>query len=277
MKKNEFIYPAIFLVAVLLFFAIPVGAFLTSEIVGFEITRSIGGWIYTFLKDHGSLFAGILGFGGIFILVWSQNKSTQKTVDATLEAIKAESKEIERRNNKRCILNIITEVGSMAEIAQSNLRHLTYEYCKSHLKNIKESSQELLFSNMKDGKNIVFFMEAFGLFCQDILKYQSGVYSTSRPEYIAHISRLRDLVLKILGDIERDAEILSTAGVNRKPLILEATNKMREHLGNISFELYPAGYDGASLLHTQTLQGLHVILVKHDIYATWLLNLNNNA
>lgn len=82
MKKNDFIYPAIFLAIVILLFVIPVGAFLTAEIVGFKTVKSVGDWIYVFLKDQGSLIAGIIAFVAAVIALYSQRESTQKQIKA---------------------------------------------------------------------------------------------------------------------------------------------------------------------------------------------------
>lgn len=90
MKKKDFIYPAIFLVIALWLLVIPVGAFLTSEVVGFSIARSIGGWIYYFLKDHGSLIAGTLAVLTAFFTIKFEKHQFKK--DA-LESDRRESLE----------------------------------------------------------------------------------------------------------------------------------------------------------------------------------------
>lgn len=253
-----------------------------SMIVFFAVLAVVGKLIgYSdlnyFFQDHGSLIAGILGIVGVVFLVVNQDKNTKQTVASTLEAIHMESKEIEKRNNKRCILNIVTEVSNIVEIAQSDLKLFTHQHCGLHLKNIKENSQELLFSNFKDGRSIVFFMESFSWFCQEILKYQSGLYSTTKSEYIAHITRLKTLLLSFIDNLESDPIVLSMPNNDQRFLILEANNKIRYHLESVSFELYPTGYEDTNLLGPETLQGLHIILAKHDIYTTLLLNLNNNV
>lgn len=38
--------------------------------------------IYDFLKDQGSLIAGIIGFSGVFIVIWNQNKTTKHIIKA---------------------------------------------------------------------------------------------------------------------------------------------------------------------------------------------------
>lgn len=223
---------------------------------------------YDFIKDHGSFAAGILGFIGIFILVWSQSQSTKKTVSATLEAIKAESREIEWRNDKQCILNIIIGSDNLTSISQSDLKNFTYEHCYSYLQSIKENSQELVFANLIKGKNIIFFIESCNLFFQDLLKYQSGIISTSENEYIEHLERLRKTTLNFLENI--------TAECCESSTLLEVNRKIQEHLEGISFNLYPEGHLEAQLLSSDVLHSLHIILSQYNIYAVWLLKVNRN-
>ncbi|MBS7819657.1 hypothetical protein, partial [Wohlfahrtiimonas chitiniclastica] len=52
--------------------------------------------LYDFLKDHGSLIAGIIGFIGIFILVWNQSKTTERLVESNKVLMKSEALEIQK-------------------------------------------------------------------------------------------------------------------------------------------------------------------------------------
>lgn len=85
MKKNEFIYPAVFLAIVFLLFTIPIGAFLTSEVLGFETARSDWKWVYQFLKDQGGFIGSIFGTLVLAITVYltlkKQSENTQKQID----------------------------------------------------------------------------------------------------------------------------------------------------------------------------------------------------
>lgn len=62
-----------FIYFVVVCFGLSLIAFWGSEIIG-RVK------FYDFIKDHGSLFAGLIGFSGIFILVWFQNKITRETI-----------------------------------------------------------------------------------------------------------------------------------------------------------------------------------------------------
>lgn len=115
MKKNGFIYPTIFLVLViaLILFIIPIGAFLTAEVAKCKTVKSVGECIYVFLKDQGSLIAGILGIIGVVFLVINQNKSTEKTVGATLEAVRSELSEAKNRACDEYALDIIEAIDAI--------------------------------------------------------------------------------------------------------------------------------------------------------------------
>lgn len=69
MDKKRFVYSAVFLVIVILFFAIPVSAFLTSEALGEDTARTIWRFGYKVLKDQGSLIAGIIALIAALITV----------------------------------------------------------------------------------------------------------------------------------------------------------------------------------------------------------------
>lgn len=47
-------------------------------------------------KNHGSLIAGLIGFGGVIWLIWNQNKETRKILDSNLIIIKNEAFEVKR-------------------------------------------------------------------------------------------------------------------------------------------------------------------------------------
>lgn len=232
---------------------------------------------YVIIKDHGSLIGGILAIIGVGLMIRNQDKSTEQTVKATLKAIHLESREIERRNDKRCILKIITESSSMVDVAQSDLRNLTYQYCHSYLKGIKENAQELIFSDFKEGNSVACFIESFALFCQDLLKYQSGMSSTSKEEHIHHMEKLKSISLRCLDNVAKEAGELLEKNSKKSIKVLVATEEIQKCLRSISFELYPVGHENTNLLHSSTLQNLHKILVKHDIYAVWLLELKRQT
>lgn len=85
MKKNDFIYPVVFLVIVLLLFTIPIGAFLTSEVLGLGTARSIWLWVYQFFKDQGGFIGSIFGALVLAITVYftlkKQSENTQKQIN----------------------------------------------------------------------------------------------------------------------------------------------------------------------------------------------------
>lgn len=96
MKKNDFLYPAIFLGAILLLFAIPVGAFLTSEVLGLERVGSIWNFTYKFFQDHGSLIAGILAIAGVAWMVSVQRAETAKIIKSNQKVVENEALETRR-------------------------------------------------------------------------------------------------------------------------------------------------------------------------------------
>lgn len=96
MKKNDFIFPAIFLVIILFLFIIPIGAFLTSEIIGWKTTKRLGGWVYNFLKDHGSLIAGIIAIFGVAWLVNTQKNETNKIIKSNDDVVRYQDFETRR-------------------------------------------------------------------------------------------------------------------------------------------------------------------------------------
>lgn len=91
MKKNNFILPAVFLLILLFLFVIPIGAFLTSEIIGLKTTKPLGVWVYDFLKDHGSLVAGLISFGGVAWLIYNQKQETKKILENNFEVMRNEA------------------------------------------------------------------------------------------------------------------------------------------------------------------------------------------
>lgn len=90
MKKNNFIYPAIFLVIVLFLFIIPIGVFLTSEVLGKEIAKSKWCFIYGFFKDHGSLIAGLFAIAGVAWMVNTQKAETDKMIKEERDRVRRE-------------------------------------------------------------------------------------------------------------------------------------------------------------------------------------------
>lgn len=96
MKKNDFILPAVFLLIVIFLFVIPISAFLTSEVIGVRITKPLWDIACKALKDHGSLIAGIIGFLGVILLVWSQKQETKKILENNFEVMRNEAFEARR-------------------------------------------------------------------------------------------------------------------------------------------------------------------------------------
>lgn len=84
--------------------------FLISEILGSQT-------IYNFLKDQGSFIAGIIGVIGVLFLVLNQNKTTEKTVNATLKAIHIESKEVEKRTNKENLVKVLQHISNINNLS----------------------------------------------------------------------------------------------------------------------------------------------------------------
>lgn len=104
MKKEE--YFSIFMTTLMI--VIPIGAVIALLIEIFSISG-----IYKALTDLGSFIAGIIGVIGVLFLVLNQNKTTEKTVNATLKAIHIESKEVEKRTNKENLVKVLQHISNI--------------------------------------------------------------------------------------------------------------------------------------------------------------------
>lgn len=131
MKKNDFILPAVFLLIVIFLFVIPISAFLTSEVIGWQTTKSLSDWVYQLLKDQGSLIAGILGVLGVIILVIFQKISNREIIENSRELIILERREAEKnkfyldlRDMERLLYMILYKIN---ESPQNEIRSKVYD------------------------------------------------------------------------------------------------------------------------------------------------------
>lgn len=155
MKKEEFDIPVPIMV-IALAIVISVGLYL---FVGFTQYGSVA----KFLEAHGSLIAGMLGIVGVFVLVWNQNKSTQKTVDATLRAIRLESFEIKRRED----LKELNDIYILIDNTEPTERGID----KNTLRSIRSNLQRLTISKRDEVRARIFLLESYFILLQSLSNF----------------------------------------------------------------------------------------------------------
>lgn len=131
MKKNDFTYLVIFLVVAL--FAIPMSAFLTSEVIGLKSTQTIWCWVYIFFKDQGSFIGGALAFIGVIFVINSQWKSTTRIIDDAAKRLDMDRFENYKDSADEAIytiqemgVGIIPQVGIMVSRGQRFITRETF-------------------------------------------------------------------------------------------------------------------------------------------------------
>lgn len=96
-----------------LMIAIPVGAVIILIIYAFGfVAIPEEKTTYEFIKDHGSLIAGLIGFGGVAWLIINQNRETNKLIKSEYKKIKYEVFE----KNKDRALNHLHFVNQKLEV-----------------------------------------------------------------------------------------------------------------------------------------------------------------
>ncbi|OYQ79154.1 hypothetical protein B9T11_07915 [Wohlfahrtiimonas chitiniclastica] len=197
-----------FIYFAVIFFGISIVLFLGNEIFG-------GKLLYDFLKDHGSLIAGIIGFIGIFILVWNQNKTTKKmlrsqdestkaTVEATLKAILLESSAIEKRAHKMDIVKIISCKDEMHMTMINNRGYLVYRDYQNNLYKIREVAKRLVFliinKNNADRYKGLLFINSFFIFYDELFKLSGRAFASQIDLDVVNVNDMRINALQHLQD-----------------------------------------------------------------------------
>lgn len=86
--------------------------------VAFQLLPEKG--VYDFLKDHGSLIAGIIGFGGVIWLILAQKEETKKILSSNLGVMRNEAFEIARRDALNCVVSVKSDIHALIRFAMIN-------------------------------------------------------------------------------------------------------------------------------------------------------------
>lgn len=82
---------------------------LISEILGAKS-------VYDTLTNLGSFIAGLIGFGGVIWLIWNQNKTTEKSIDADFKQLEISSFNIEKNRAVTSMATLISQVNEISLI-----------------------------------------------------------------------------------------------------------------------------------------------------------------
>lgn len=214
-------------------FTVALGGLLIGIVVLYFVGKLLG---YTdascFLKDHGSLIAGILGFCGIFILVWNQNKSTQKTVDATLRAIRLESFEIKRRTVINELISLVTMIREVeSRRLWGRIEASSFKMIYLHLEKIKLYGGNIVGKDKLDClHSLIGMLEAMydlrlgGTYSCDFLPTLESRYNTRRLGLVGLLKKIKN----DMSDVDRNTIDLLIRALDFEIKIHEGEPKIYE-------------------------------------------------
>lgn len=160
--------------------------------------------------EYGSFMAGIMGFGGVFVLVWNQNKSTQKTVDATMYAVREELAEARNRVCDEYILDIIDAIENIGLVMNADTE--AYQDSINFVDEAQKKAKRLRVlagPNVFESNNIV--IEEYLYFYKELLLVYGKKYSLENSKKAS--KNLNDVMQSIKGYIDLDGALLNQ-GVN---------------------------------------------------------------
>lgn len=144
MKNKTFsIYALVLLVSFALFFI-------------FILTIPIFGWesVNKFIQGHGSLFGGLLGFAGVFILIKHQSEATERVIDSNMRILMQESLEI-RRARAIDYLAVLKRIFQTVEDDLRVGRTLHQRWAKNALSEEVEGAEIYLRHFFKEDEDVV--------------------------------------------------------------------------------------------------------------------------
>lgn len=175
--------------------------FVLMELFGYKEVNN-------FFKDHGSLIAGLIGFGGIFLLMSNQNKSTNKIIKSTLTAIQLESSEIQKYNYISEAITVSSALGHIKldhEELPYNL--IAYKIDASTIKALHKGFNYLSMQNISQLKETQKYITEFWAFFHDIYKSNLIIYNQNQLEEIkSRQDNQRKLVINQLSKALKEVE-----------------------------------------------------------------------
>lgn len=164
---------------------------------GAEIMGSAS--FYSFIQDHGSLIAGLIGFGGVIWLVVNQNQATRATTDATLKAILLESNTIEKRMYKLDLVEVANYNDSIIITMTDKKGHRVYSDYKDRLCRVRDITRRLVFLIVnKDNQNRyhgLLFVQNFFIFYDELFKLMEREFTSKIDLDIGNINVMRQCAL----------------------------------------------------------------------------------
>ncbi|OYQ79074.1 hypothetical protein B9T12_04685 [Wohlfahrtiimonas chitiniclastica] len=143
MDKEKYI--AIFMTTLMI--ALPIGAMMILIVYAFGIMAvPEHKTTYDFIKDHGSLTAGIISIVGVLILIWHQGKTTKEVIESNVRVMKNEALEIQK--NKA--IELASEIGYKIDMINNVYPPGFYEWAKN-------PGQEIFY----DSKKAMYWLESF--------------------------------------------------------------------------------------------------------------------
>lgn len=191
MKKEELDIPVpIMVIALAIVISVALYIF-----VGFTQYESVA----KFLESHGSLIAGILGVLGVFVLVWNQNKSTQKTVDTTLRVIRLESFEIKRREDLKELNDLYILIDN-TEPTNKGIDKLTVRSMRSCL-------QRLTISKCDGVRARMFLLEHYFILLESLSNFVAEPEAAKRMRQKSEFSQIEGVrcdIFHVLQNIKQE-------------------------------------------------------------------------
>lgn len=216
MKKES--WSSIFLSVIAVIILICAALLLTLATLSF-ISAPKNQDVYDFIKDHGSLIAGLIGFGGVLVLVVVQMRTTKNIINSSRENVVLASREAESSafyKNIR-LINI-----KLSEIANKNIGNLSLS--NSDFNYLDEKLDDVLIFLKKNKLKRAYFQ-----FLKDFLSlYQQKIYGSYDGELAPD---LIDSTFKVLYDAniyQLDKCLIEYSDINNSSLPQAAVDFFEE-------------------------------------------------
>lgn len=157
---------------------------------------------YNFIKDHGSLLAGMISFVGVIWLILSQKKETKKILDSNFKIMKNEAFEAKRIKSLEGGYAIREKITSLYGGGRNNDFYFWNKYPKgrSHFDAIEERIFFIEGFLRRRGERESYSLGAIKAF---IKIYNDPCWLDEKKDSSYHLGRFMFL-LGLIGEIERD-------------------------------------------------------------------------